>query len=134
VELRRLPNDVRALARRDGDEAVTLISVEPVGSTAHVTYRPGTRHTVTRGAPGLALLAAGPQLPGERAEVTTARSTGWAASHAEVLPGLSSVAATVPSRRGPAAAVCVVYAGAEDISRLAARIATAATDIAARLH
>src|SRR4051812_18109105 len=51
---------------RDGDEAVTLMSVEPVASTAHVTYRPGTRHAVNRGAPGIALLAAGPQQPGER--------------------------------------------------------------------
>jgi DNA-binding IclR family transcriptional regulator len=122
------------VAVRDGNEAVTLMSVEPVASTAHVTYRPGTRHAVDRGAPGIALLAAGPEQPGERPEVTAARNSGWAKTHAEVLPGLSAVAAPVPSRRGPAAAVCVVYAGAEDVSRLAARVVTAAHDLAARLH
>jgi DNA-binding IclR family transcriptional regulator len=119
---------------RDGDEAVTLMSVEPVLSAAHVTYRPGTRHRVDRGAPGLALLAAGPEQPGERAEVTTARTVGWVTTHAEVLGGLSSVAAPVPSRRSPMAAVCVVYAGAEDVSRLAARVTAAALDLASRLH
>jgi DNA-binding IclR family transcriptional regulator len=119
---------------RDGDEAVTLISVEPVGSTAHVTYRPGTRHAVERGAPGIALLAAGPEQPGERPEVSATRSSGWARSHAQVLPGLSAVAAPVPTDRGPATAVCVVYAGTDDLNRLAVRVVTAAGDLAARLH
>lgn len=119
---------------RDGDEAVTLLSVEPVASTAHVTYRPGTRHAVDRGAPGLALLAAGPEQPGERPEVTTARRSGWVTTHAEVLPGLSALAAPVPSRRGPQAAVCVVYAGTEEVDRLAVRVVAAATDLAAHLH
>jgi len=119
---------------RDGDEAVTLMSIEPMSSTAHVSYRPGTRHAVDRGAPGLALLAAGPEQPGERGEVGIARSAGWATTHSEVLAGLSSVAAPVPAHRGPATAVCVVYAGAEDIDRVAVRVVAAATDLAARLH
>ena len=37
----------------DGDEAVTIDSVEPTSMTAHVAYRPGTRHPIDRGAPGL---------------------------------------------------------------------------------
>jgi DNA-binding IclR family transcriptional regulator len=43
----------------DGDEAVTIDSVEPTSLDAHVAYRPGTRHSIDRGAPGLAL-AGGP--------------------------------------------------------------------------
>ena len=44
----------------DGDQAVTIDSVEPRSLNAHVAYRPGTRHPLDRGAPGLALLAARP--------------------------------------------------------------------------
>jgi DNA-binding IclR family transcriptional regulator len=44
------------LVVRAGDEAVTVSSVEPHDSPAHVVYRPGIRHPVGRGAPGLALL------------------------------------------------------------------------------
>ena len=47
------------LVVRSGDEAVTVATVEPQDSTAHVVYRPGTRHPVDRGAPGLALTHAG---------------------------------------------------------------------------
>ena len=119
---------------RDRDEAVTLLSVEPAASDAHVSYRPGTRHAVDRGAPGLALLAAGPELRGERPEVTAARRTGWATTSGEVLPGLSAVAAPVPPRRGPAAAVCVVFADAADAERFAQRVMTAAADLATRLQ
>jgi DNA-binding IclR family transcriptional regulator len=119
---------------RDGDEAVTLLSVEPAASDAHVAYRPGTRHAVDRGAPGLALLAAGPELRGERPEVTAARHTGWTTTSGEVLPGLSAVAAPVPPWRGPSAAVCVVFAGAADVEGFARRVVTAAMDLSARLR
>src|SRR4028119_320806 len=42
------------LVVRSGDDAVTVASVEPQQSTAHVVYRPGTRHPAARGAPRLA--------------------------------------------------------------------------------
>ena len=57
----------------DGDEAVTIDSVEPTSLDAHVAYRPGTRHPIDRGAPGLALLARTSVVVGERAEVAVAR-------------------------------------------------------------
>lgn len=36
----------------DGDECVTLTSVEPRHSVAAVTWRPGARHAIDRGRPG----------------------------------------------------------------------------------
>ncbi|WP_322748343.1 MULTISPECIES: IclR family transcriptional regulator [unclassified Frankia] len=119
---------------RDHDEVVTLLSVEPVASNAHVTYRPGSRHRVDLGAPGLALQAAGPAQPDERTEVTVARRQGWAATHGEVLPGLSAVAAPVVTPGGAAAAVCVVFAGSPDPEPLASRVMAAASDVATRLR
>jgi DNA-binding IclR family transcriptional regulator len=119
----------------DGTEAVTLITVEPRHSAAHVAYRPGVRHPLDRGAPGLALLAGGPRRTGERTEVAAARARGWARSSGEVIPGMSSVAApVVVAGRGVVASVAVVYAGtnaSEDV--VGARVVEAARAVAAEL-
>ena len=66
------------LVVRRGDQAVTIDVVEPRTTDVHVAYRPGTRHPVDRGAPGLALLAAEHRVRGERTDVTRARKRGWA--------------------------------------------------------
>jgi DNA-binding IclR family transcriptional regulator len=95
------------LVVRDGEEAVTLLSVEPTASPAHVAYRPGNRHPVTLGAPGLALLMPLPPAAADRPELVAARARGWATSTGEVLPGLSSVAAPLaaqPAQPAPPAA------------------------------
>ncbi len=81
------------LVIRDHDEAVTAVVVEPRTAIAHVTYRPGRRHPVTRGAPGIALLAGRAPLPGEREEVAACRVRGWAFSESEVLPGMKACSA-----------------------------------------
>lgn len=57
------------LVIRDHDEAVTVAVVEPRSAVAHVTYRPGKRHPVERGAPGIALLAGGPAVVDDGAAV-----------------------------------------------------------------
>ena len=54
------------LAVRQADEVVTVVSVEPPHVAAHVAYRPGNRHRVDRGAPGLAILAGEPKRTGGR--------------------------------------------------------------------
>lgn len=136
-ELTDLANNVGKtafLVVRRADEAVTLLVVEPRHSTAHVVYRPGSRHVVTRGAPGLALLAGGPPVPGERPEVRDARKRGWAVSHAEVLPGMRAVAAPVVDRRGTChGAVAVVFVETTDFEALGARVVEAAQAVAAAL-
>jgi DNA-binding IclR family transcriptional regulator len=124
------------LVVRSGDEAVTVTSVEPHDTDAHVVYRPGTRHPVDRGAPGLALLMPEPPAPGDRPELQLARRTGWATSHGEVIPGLRSVAAPVPGPDGGArAAVAVVYVdGTVDQERIGRAVADAAAKVAAALR
>jgi DNA-binding IclR family transcriptional regulator len=116
------------LVVRDHDEAVTIATVEPRHSHVHIAYRPGTRHAIDRGAPGLALLAADPAVPGERREVAATRRRGWASSYQEVLPG------TGRSPAGTVAAVAVVYVGTpRGGGRVAARVMAAARAIAAEL-
>ena len=115
----------------DGDDAVTIDSVEPRSLNAHVAYRPGTRHALERGAPGLALLAARPVVVGERAEVAVARERGWAHSQAEVIPGMASVASPI----GDEGAVAVLWLAGTDVSTdaIGRRVAEAARRIESRL-
>jgi DNA-binding IclR family transcriptional regulator len=124
------------LVVRTGDEAVTVTSVEPHDSPAHVTYRPGTRHPVGRGAPGLALLIPEPPAPGDRPELAAARHTGWATSRGEVIPGMHSVAAPVLGPDGGArAALAVVYVDDTiDVVRVGRAVAAAAAKVAAALR
>jgi DNA-binding IclR family transcriptional regulator len=122
------------VAVASGDDAVTLVSVEPRLSAGHVAYRPGTRHPLDRGAPGLAILAGGPPRPGERDEITEARRRGWARSAGEVIPGLTSVAAPVFNRSaGLVGSVAVVFAGDADEERLAGQVTATARRIGQRL-
>jgi len=136
-DLAELANDTAMtafLAVADRDECVTLLTVEPRHSHAHVAYRPGGRHPIDRGAPGIALLAGGPPSAAERPEVTQARREGFARSHSEVIPGMSSVAAAVLGRTGVVAAVAVIFVDATiDESGLATRVRRAADNIAAEL-
>lgn len=116
----------------DEGEAVTIDSVEPRNLDAHVSYRPGTRHPIDRGAPGLALLSALPPRRGERAEVVVARERGWAESTAEVIPGMAAIASPI----GTDGAVAVMWlAGAThpEPEMIGDAVKSAAGDIAARL-
>jgi len=120
LELAVATNKTAFLVVRHGDEAVTIEVVEPPAAAAHVSYRPGLRHAISKGAPGIALLAGEPPQPGERPEVTFARSVGWATSIGEVIQGFRAVAAPVVDSAGVCrAAVAVVFAGSSDVSGVA---------------
>lgn len=113
----------------DHDECVTLVSVEPRHAIAAVAQRPGSRHPVTVGAPGRAVLA---QLPPEswpsasRAAVGEVTSRGYADSHGEVIENLSAVAVPLPLRgNGPAALAAVYLSSGHSPSEIASRLGRA---------
>jgi DNA-binding IclR family transcriptional regulator len=116
------------LVVQDGNEAITLTVVEPRHSQIHVARRPGTRHPIDRGAPGLAILAGGTPIPGERPEVTQARARGWAMSKGEVIENACSVAVPILSRGGNLlGAIAVVHMDAtRDPELIAASLLRAA--------
>ena len=94
----------------DGNAAVTVLVVEPTSTAAHVAYRPGTRHPLDRGAPGIALLAGDAPRASERVEINEARTSGWAYSESEVIEGMASIAAPVITLNGATqAAVAIVH-------------------------
>lgn len=125
------------LAVLDHDECVTLSSVEPRHAVNPVAQRPGTRHPVTRGAPGKAILSLLPEAswPADASaalatEVTDAATRGYATSHDEVIPSLRAVAVPLELRGREPAAIAVVYvASAHDDADIAARLARSAAAI-----
>jgi DNA-binding IclR family transcriptional regulator len=136
-ELRLLADSLgatTALTIREGDEAVVLAVVEPRSTDMHIAYRPGLRHPIDRAAPGLAILAGGPPLPGERPEVELARRRGWAQTTGELLPGATGVAAPIllPGRETDAS-ISAVWVEPRDASRMAEAVVRSARTIAAAL-
>ena len=124
------------LVVEDNNEAITIQSVEPSTVDAHVVYRPGFRHPISRGEPGLALLSAKPPLTGERTEVSAARQRGWATSTSEVLPGMVSVAAPIkPTGDFNTYALAIVHiaAGLANPKSVSARVVLAANQIEKKL-
>ncbi|SDY49157.1 DNA-binding transcriptional regulator, IclR family [Amycolatopsis xylanica] len=113
----------------DHDECVTLVSVEPRHALASVAQRPGSRHPITAGAPGRAILA---QLPPEErpAAVAEVVARGYADSHGEVIENLSAVAVPLPLRgNGPAALAAVYLSSPHAPSEIAARLTRAANAV-----
>jgi DNA-binding IclR family transcriptional regulator len=77
-----------------------------------------------------------PPADGDREELRTARRTGWACSHGEVVRGLRSVAAPVVGPDGGArAALAVVFVDeGADVERYGRAVRDAAQQVAAGLR
>lgn len=144
-ELTQLANTLNMtafVAVWDHQDCITLVTVEPRHSGATVAQHPGTRHPINAGAPGIAIQSALSEsewntlAPGVayRPEATQARRRGFAASHDEVIPGLSSLAAAVRVPGGRPAAVAVVYIrSAQDPEQVGAVLAASAARIESQL-
>jgi DNA-binding IclR family transcriptional regulator len=136
--LQSLANDCHAtafIAVRDTEEEVVALAVaEPRGSDLHVAYRPGNRHAIDRGAPGIAILAGRPPLPDEPPVVENARRAGYSVTAGQLEPGAWGLAAPIkPTGRPAEASVGVVTIGAQEESAVAPRVRAAATEIARHL-
>jgi len=122
----------------DGAEAVTLLSASPRNGIG-VSYRPGHRHPITRGAPGKAILMALPEaswpadLPDDlRAELETSIDRGWAESADEVVRSLSAVAVPLDLPGQAPASLAVIHVSLpQEASALAERLRVAAGRITA---
>ena len=125
------------LAVLDGEECITLASVEPRHAVASVAQRPGARHPVTVGAPGKAILAQlspdewPAEVPGSLpGDVEMTRGRGYATSHDEVIPTVQSVAVPLALRGQRPAAIAVVHVATDlDDAEIAARLQRSASVI-----
>ncbi|MEH0109224.1 helix-turn-helix domain-containing protein [Tersicoccus sp. MR15.9] len=104
----------------DHADCVTLVTVEPPARGA--TIRPGTRHSFSVGAPGIAIQSAiseeqwsavDPTSP-YRSEALRARELGYAVSHDEVIPDVGAIAAPIRRIGQTPAALAVLYLGERD--------------------
>lgn len=84
------------LSAAQGEECVAILTVEDEQAFLKVGYRPGSRHPLTRGAAGLAILAARPERPGEPEAVRAARQEGCSVTRGELQRGAVGVASAVP--------------------------------------
>ena len=79
-----LVGDEEVLLVREGEEVVGIATAAPTKGAYHLAFRTGSRHPLGRGSAGICLLSALPPRPGERPEVTRARTQGFAVSKGEV--------------------------------------------------
>ncbi|MBG0826413.1 helix-turn-helix domain-containing protein [Planomonospora sp. ID67723] len=85
--LRRLAEEVGATAHltiAEGDDGLAVAVVEPSWTDMHVAYREGSRHPLSRGAAGLAILA------------LREGRTGYVATEGQLQEGAHGIAAPVP--------------------------------------
>jgi DNA-binding IclR family transcriptional regulator len=135
--LRDLAEEVSAtvvLVVRDQDHAMVILVIEPLHTDLRLSFRLGSRHLLEQGAEGMAILAGNPFEPGERAEVTEARRTGYVVSAGEILPGTWGLAVPVvviPQRCDMS--IGVIAAQALDESTTAELVMAASRDLAGRL-
>lgn len=109
----------------DGESAVTLVNFEPRHAETTLAQRPGSRHSIDKGAPGRVI----------RSQVlpTDYPPQPYEVSHDEVLPGIASIAVPLITPDGRPAAIAVLYAPqpieqaqiVEALTRAAAQIAEA---------
>ncbi|MGW9405135.1 IclR family transcriptional regulator [Arthrobacter sp. NPDC055585] len=127
----------------DQHDCVTLVAVEPRHSRTALIQRPGTRHSFTAGAPGIAIQSAVSEehwdrlAPGQpyREEARLARRRGYATSHSEVIDGVGSVAVPVQVPGQLPASLSVVYFGAgKDDAGVGARLIESVQQIEAQLQ
>lgn len=122
--LRSLAEDVGATAHftvADGQEGLAVAVVEPSWTNMHVAYRIGSRHPLTVGAAGRAIIGGRVGDP------------GYVSSTGEIQAGASGVAAPVLDITGIEASVGVVALGQLDLAMTGPRVARAATQMSARL-
>ena len=117
------------LTIRDGSDAVSIAVVEPLHAQMHVAYRIGSRHPLTVGAAGMAILIGGPPRRGERAAVRRGRAQGYVASAGELQPGAWGLAAPITLSTTADASVGVISLGPRDEGATAAIVMHAAAEI-----
>lgn len=79
----------------EGDQQVAVAVIVPTQVGYQLAFHEGSRHPLSLGAAGIALLAAMPARPGERDIVPQTRERGWVVTHGEIEPGTFGLAVPV---------------------------------------
>ncbi len=138
--LHRLAEDTRAAAFvsvPQGEECIAIIVAEPEEGVLRVAYRVGSRHPLTMGAAGIAILAGRPERLGEPSAVREARDKGFSVTRGQLQRGAIGVASPVRSARqaplGFEASLGVVALEGLDIDLATAAVVACARELAASI-
>jgi len=99
------------LSVADGDQALILLTAEPLDSAMHLALREGARHPLTVGSDGVAILAGRPPGGADPADVRLARERGYAVSTGALQEGAVGVAAPIQVSDWTTASLGVVQLG-----------------------
>lgn len=97
--LQRLAERVGAtafLAMADREDCVVALTAEPRDAAMAIHYRVGTRHPITLGAAGIAILAARPETPADSDEIRRARAQGFVVTRGQLHKGAVGASSPVP--------------------------------------
>lgn len=122
------------LSVAQGEEAVVILVAEPDDGLLRVGYRVGSRHPLSLGAAGIAILAGRPAETGEAEAVTRARREGYSLTRGQLQRGAVGVASPIPAdprRSGVEACVGVVAMDDLESDTAIAEVMAAARALAA---
>lgn len=123
VELANAMGMTTFIVTYDGEQAVTLLAVEPQHALTTVAQRPGSRHPIDHGAPGRVIRS---QLKPQEFP-----PKDYELSQNEVFAGLTSIAVPVRTGDGRPASLAILYVtdGGANIADVAAALARSAQRI-----
>ncbi|GAB2452146.1 helix-turn-helix domain-containing protein [Nocardioides hungaricus] len=114
--LRRLSQETGStaiLSVADGDEALILLTEEPLQGTFHLAMREGSRHPLSVGADGVAILAGRPAGAADGKDVQRARQRGYAVSRNALQEGAVGVAAPIATSDWASASIGIIRLGSK---------------------
>jgi DNA-binding IclR family transcriptional regulator len=121
------------LSVADGDNALILLTAEPPNSTFHLALREGSRHPLSVGADGVAILAGRPPSADDTKDVRLARQRGYAVTVGMLQAGAVGIAAPIQVSDWATASIGVVQLGVTVDEALVPAVIDAAAEAGARL-
>lgn len=109
--LSRQTGSTALLSVADGDQALILLTAEPVDAAMHLALREGARHPLAIGADGVAILAGRPASGADTPDVRLARDRGYAVTAGKFQEGAVGVAAPIRVSDWATASIGVVQLG-----------------------
>ena len=131
IELAERVGAAAHCAVADGADAVTLTVAEPSNAMFRFAYERGSRHPLSQGASGIAILSSRPPESDEAEQVSQARSLGYAVTMGTLTPGAIGIA--VPLRdsdgQGIETSIGIVTIRAIDVEEIARDLVQVADSI-----
>lgn len=139
--LHRLAEETRATAfisQAQGDECVVIMVAEPEEGLLRVGYRVGSRHPLTLGAAGIAILAGRPEHANDPEEIRQARRDGFSLTRGQLQRGAVGVASPLhgPGQLRTAFDACIGVVAMDDLDTATAitAVKAAARNLAALMR